>query len=275
MIKKDITQKNYAKSYIIAAILVTWIVTIILFVNPVVGLNFFAIIMFIPAILAIIFNKIQHKSSKCFIKKINLKSIMFGIFYPIIFVLICAIVSQLMGIGKFNSQKMLTLKDIITIVITIIVNLFVVLGEEYGWRGYLLPELTKEKGKTKATIILGIVWALYHVPAVFLLAKTTGMSNPILLCVIQACVVFTISFPFSYCYYLSGNIIPVLFFHSVWNVINTTILGDIYTNKQGIIEGNLLYINGEGFLGLIIGVVFIYWFINKLNKADAAIDLIR
>lgn len=113
---------------------------------------------------------------------------------------------------------------------------------------------------------MGLVWALYHVPAVFFLAKTTGIGNPFLLCVIQACVVFTLSFPFSYCYYLSGNLIPVLFFHSVWNVVNTTVLGNIYKNKQGIIAGDLLLINGEGVVGLGLGMILIYWFIKQFKK---------
>jgi uncharacterized protein len=49
-----------------------------------------------------------------------------------------------------------------------------------------------------------------------------------------------------------------MFFHSTWNTINVLILGDIYTNKSGLIAGNILFINGEGVLGLIISGILVF-----------------
>ncbi|BFH17378.1 CPBP family intramembrane metalloprotease [Paenibacillus melissococcoides] len=266
MMKRVLSWKNSALFYACTVLAITWLVTIILFISPSIGLKLFSTVMFIPAVVAIIFKKLLNKGTNDLKQRFNLKSLIFGICYPILFILLCAILSQITGIGKFNVEKIPDSKMAITIVVTIIVNLVTVLGEEYGWRGYLLPELTKQIGKLKATVIVGIIWALYHAPAVYLLAKATGMSHPFLLCMVQACVAFTISFPISYCYYLSGNLIPVLFFHSIWNVTNTTVLGNIYTNKPGIVEGNLLVINAEGILGLVMGAITLYWFAKHLRK---------
>lgn len=270
-VKKE-SQENYSTAYILAVLTITWLVTIALFIEPTAGIKVFSIIMLIPGLLAIVFVKVLHNNPKMnltvFSKKISSTSLLFGIQYPVLFVILCALIAQITGIGQLNSHKIFTIKDTATIPITIIVTIFGVLGEEYGWRGYLLPELTKIKGKTKSTIVVGIVWALYHVPAVYLLARTAGSSNPFLLSLIQAAVIFTLSFPLSYCFYLSENILPVVFFHSIWNMSNATILGDIYRNEQGIIEGDLLYINGEGLLGLILGMSFIYWFIKQFKKTD-------
>jgi len=48
-----------------------------------------------------------------------------------------------------------------------IVNCLLGLGEEWGWRGYLLPRLMP-LGKWKAYLLLGIIWGLWHAPLVMI-----------------------------------------------------------------------------------------------------------
>jgi len=45
-------------------------------------------------------------------------------------------------------------------------------GEEYGWRGYLLPRLLPG-GEIRATLIGGVVWAVWHLPLL-----VSGLSFP-------------------------------------------------------------------------------------------------
>ena len=222
--------------------------------------------MFIPAILAIIFNKITNEQSVNLFKNTTLKSVLFGILYPIIFISICSLIAQFTGVGNISVNEIFIFKTIITVIVTIVIGLFSAWGEEYGWRGYLLPKLTNKYGKTIATIIVGIVWGLYHIPAIFLLAKATGIGNPLLLCVILAFSAFTYSFPSSYCYYSSNSLLPVLFLHSVWNTVNPLMLGDIYTNTSGLIRGDIIQINGEGILGCIVGAMMIFYFMKRFRK---------
>lgn len=53
-------------------------------------------------------------------------------------------------------------------------------GEELGWRGYLLPRLAERTGLAAASLIVGAIWATWHLPLFFAPgADTNGQSFPL------------------------------------------------------------------------------------------------
>lgn len=87
-------------------------------------------------------------------------------------------------------------------------------GEELGWRGYALPRLTRRWGLAGASLILGIVWAVWHLPLFFVPEATTfGQSFPLYL--LQ---VMSLSVAMAWLYARTGgSLLPVMLLHAAVN----------------------------------------------------------
>ena len=55
-----------------------------------------------------------------------------------------------------------------------VVNMFLAIGEEAGWRGFLYPELGKRFGRVRTWFIGGAIWAAFHFPAMLLAGYEYG-----------------------------------------------------------------------------------------------------
>ena len=54
------------------------------------------------------------------------------------------------------------------------INMFVAVGEEAGWRGFLYPQLKAKFGKRRGWLIGGIIWGIWHWPVIWLIGYEYG-----------------------------------------------------------------------------------------------------
>lgn len=57
---------------------------------------------------------------------------------------------------------------------TPLINAFVSLGEEIGWRGFLYPQLKARFGWRKGCILGGVIWGAWHWPIIWLIGYEYG-----------------------------------------------------------------------------------------------------
>ena len=68
---------------------------------------------------------------------------------------------------RFSPWAVVGLQTLVAIVVSPIVNSLATLGEEFGWRAYLLPKLMP-LGWRQATLIMGVVWGVWHWPVILM-----------------------------------------------------------------------------------------------------------
>ncbi|MFL0249287.1 CPBP family intramembrane glutamic endopeptidase [Clostridium neuense] len=89
------------------------------------------------------------------------------------------------------------------------------LGEEIGWRGFLLPRLQKKLNPFYSSIVLGIIWSCWHLP-LFFIAGTDQYGVPFLL-FIMTTIINTIIITWIFNRTNGSLIFPILF-HTCNNI---------------------------------------------------------
>jgi len=92
------------------------------------------------------------------------------------------------------------------------------LGEEFGWRAYLLPKLMPLGGR-KAVLLVGAIWAVWHWPAIFM-GYEYGLEYwgaPVVGPLLFVVVCFFFSAFLAWLTLRSGSVWPAAFGHGVIN----------------------------------------------------------
>jgi len=83
------------------------------------------------------------------------------------------------------------------------------IGEELGWRGWLLPVLASRMSRLRATLVAAAIWTLWHGPRLF--------DRPAAV-VLFAISVFGLSFVFTWLWSQTGHrLLPVVVAHAIVN----------------------------------------------------------
>jgi CAAX protease family protein len=121
------------------------------------------------------------------------------------------------------------------------------IGEETGWRGFALPRLQKSESAFKSTIILSIIWALWHLPYFFYMPSYMEwgvLSFPgVVLALILGGFIFTWLYNST-----KGSILAVAMWHGSFDYITT--------NKAATELGIVIACGVILFWGLLIPFVY-------------------
>ena len=182
-----------------------------------------------------------------------------------------------MEVSKEELQATMILQFVTGILLSPFINAVNCFGEEWGWRGYLLPKMLKQFSVVPTLLISGVIWGLWHAPLT-VLGHNYGVGYPgfPITGILMMCVFCTVlGIIFSYITIKTGSCIPAVMGHGLINGFAS--IGIIFTSMEDPFNV-FLGPAPTGIIGLAGFVaVAVYLLIklhreekNKINEAEKA-----
>ena len=144
------------------------------------------------------------------------------------------------------------------------------LAEEIGMRGYLQPRLMS-LGRRRALLLVGLVWATWHMPLYYFVAPLFPVGNVLLFLPLFYGTIVAASFFFGYLRIYTGSIWPASIAHSVHNAA-WGVLGALTATSSPVLV-NLYLVGDYGILilvGVVIGAIWLGYYLRRgMNEAQA------
>ncbi len=129
-------------------------------------------------------------------------------------------------------------------------NMIFTFGEEFGWRGYLLPRLAP-LGGLPAAIITGVIWGLWHAPLIILNGYNYP-GHPWLGVLMMVVFTTALSCVFAWLRFRSGSVWPSTLAHAAINAQGGF-------GALALTHADSLFSAPIGLLGLLPMIAFVVW----------------
>jgi len=142
------------------------------------------------------------------------------------------------------------------------------LGEEIGWRGFLVPQLAKNCSYTTTALISGCIWALWHFPLLIFADYNSGTPIWYALSCFTVMVV-SISFVFTWMRLKSGSLWTGALLHASHNLFIQQFFDPMTKDT-----GRTKYVIGEfGFALAIVSVIFAIYFWTRRHELPSQAEI--
>jgi uncharacterized protein len=173
-------------------------------------------------------------------------------------------VTAVVAIGNATGISELTLgvdKPLVAVWLTLLlintpISAILTLGEEYGWRGYLLPKLLP-LGEFRASAIIALIWAPWHLP-LLMVGLNYLSKNP--LAVMGFMLLFTLGLSMALTRLFvaaGGSVMVVAFAHASLNAFGDRLSDSAHLSGDPFLVsvGGLL---GFALIAIVLAVVYGY-----------------
>ena len=228
-------KKNPLIAYYLIAILIAWLgwAPLVLGSRGVSAFQspFFQVLLILPAVspmlaAVIVTGQVEGRQAakslpgRLFHWRVNKPWVLVALTLPILLLFLGKWITGWLGL---SGKQMLTQDNLIaTFISALIMALVANPWEEVGWRGFVLPRLQKRYNALMASLVVGVMWAFWHLPLFFWLDNPmSGQSFWLFLIDTMgvACI-------YTWLYNSSkGSLFLVALYHIAWNTFGAIITG--------------------------------------------------
>ena len=135
------------------------------------------------------------------------------------------------------------------------------LGEEIGWRGFLVPELYKTQGFTKTSLISGFIWGAWHLPILLFADYNSGTPSWYAMSCFMVLII-SMSFIYTWFRIKSGSLWTAVLLHASHNLF----IQRIFTPLTEDTGNTAYYIDEFGIVLPIVGIGFAIYYWSKRKE---------
>jgi membrane protease YdiL (CAAX protease family) len=167
-----------------------------------------------------------------------------------------------LGIDTTNQTVVIVTMVFLLLTVGVIKNLGSTLGEEIGWRGFLIFELRKVMSFKALAIVSGVIWAIWHFPLINLMY---GRGHDLLLHMGAFTVmILGVSVILAYYTFKSNSLWPAAVYHSIHNIYIQKICTPLTISN----DSTTFWIDEYGFMIPIVTTIFAIYFWRKASKEN-------
>ena len=194
------------------------------------------------------------------------RGLLIAVLGPAVIVAVSFGVAAAFGVVQFSGLPPGFGRHILNVVLTTIIFAVVFLGEEIGWRGYLLFRVAELTSGRRAAVITGAFHAIFHLP---LLLLTTTYQSAGKRWIVVPVVMVTLTLAgvwYGWLRLWSGSIWPVSLTHSVFDNLMEAVAGVAVTTSPAM----MAYVTTETGVVTMIIMLLVAGYLLTRRAADFA-----
>lgn len=135
-------------------------------------------------------------------------------------------------------------------------NCFAAAGEEFGWRGLLVPELARFMGFTRLALLSGAIWTAWHIPMI-LFGTYHGTGSVLYSLAVFVPSVMGAGLVIAWLRIISGSIWVAVLFHGFWNYF----IQQVYPAMTAMTDAGEMMLGEFGWFAaaFYVGLALVFW----------------
>jgi membrane protease YdiL (CAAX protease family) len=187
-----------------------------------------------------------------------------AIFGPAVLHLLSFLVLSITGLAVFAAPQITGSAGFAVLKIStgLAVGTLFALGEEIGWRGYMLPRLLG-RGVVPALLLVGFLHGVWHLPLMLTTDYYHNSGNPLLVVPLFLVTLTLAGVFFGFLRLWTGSVWPVAVAHAMVNMV-WEIMTEMTQTKSALV---LEYVGGESGVIMIAGLLVFSFFVIRHMKS--------